>query len=231
VKITRSLAVISALVSVAALPAVCLATPPRPGPYMSVFLGASIPQDSSVTISQFNPVAVREASVQYDPGVNVGGTAGYDFGYVRLEGEMSYKQGEITSITDETFGARYVNTTGHVGAFAMLMNGFFDFHNESPITPYVGGGMGFATVNLSNTKGVEASTGALNFHILQDDEENAFAYQVGGGIEAALNRHLSLDLGYRYFGTSRVSFHKEWPNSTDLKLDSHNVAVGLRIKF
>jgi opacity protein-like surface antigen len=230
-KMRRSLIAFSVAMAVAAVPAVCLATPPTTGGYMSVFLGASVPQDSSLTTSQFNPVSVREATVQYDPGINIGGTGGYDFGYVRLEGEMSYKQGEITSVTDQIFGARYVNTDGHVGAFAMLMNGFFDIHNDTPITPYLGGGMGFATVYLSNTRGVEANTGALNFRVLQDDDETAFAYQVGAGLEAALNRRLSLDVGYRYFGTSRVSFRKNWPNSTDLKLDSHNAAVGLRIKF
>jgi len=229
--IRRNLAAVATLVGVAAIPAVCFASPARPGAYMSGFLGVSAPQDTTVSISEFNPVTTKDAQVEFDPGINIGGTAGYDFGFFRLEGEMSYKRGEITSVTEESFGTRYRNVDGHIGAFAMMMNGFFDLHNESPVTPYLGGGMGFASVNLSNTRGVDAVRGAINDHVFRSDDDTVFAYQAGAGMEVALNRRLSLDLGYRYFGTSLASFRKDWPNSTDLRLKSHNAAFGLRLKF
>jgi opacity protein-like surface antigen len=229
--IKRSFVAISTLIGMAAIPAICCASPARPSGYLSLFLGASVPQDTDVTISEFNPVTVKNTQAQFDPGINIGGTGGYDFGFIRLEGEMSYKQGEITSVTERTYGNRYVNVDGHVGAFTMLMNGFFDLHNDSPITPYLGGGMGFATVSLSNTKGVDANSGALNHRVFKSDDDTVFAYQAGAGVDVALNRHLSLDVGYRYFGTSRANFTEDWPNSTNLKLASHNAAVGLRLKF
>ena len=229
--IKRSLVTISALIGMAAIPAVSFAAPEQRGGYMSVFLGASAPQDTSATISEFNPISTRETRVQFDPGINIGGSAGYDFGFLRLEGEMAYKNGEMTRVTDQTSGTRYVNVDGHLGAFTMMMNGFLDLHNESPVTPYLGGGMGFAVLNLSTTRGVDANLGALNNHIFSDDQDTVFAYQAGAGVEVALNRRLSVDLGYRYFGTSNASFRKDWPNSTDLKLQSHNAQVGLRVKF
>jgi opacity protein-like surface antigen len=227
----RSVVAISALLGMAAIPTLCLASPARPAAYMSVFLGASAPQDAEVTISEFNPVTTKDSQVQFDPGINIGGTAGYDFGFFRLEGEMSYKRGDITSVTEQSFGTRYRNTDGYVGAFAMMLNGFFDIHNESPVTPYLGGGVGFSTVHLSSTRGVDANLGTRNDHIFRSDDDNVFAYQAGAGVDLALNRRLSLDLGYRYFGTSRASFRKDWPNSTDLKLESHNAAVALKVKF
>ena len=227
----RTLLSISALMVLAASPAVCLATESKPAGYMSVFLGASLPQDTSVTISEFNPVTVKEARVQFDPGVNIGGTSGYDFGFLRLEGEMSYKYAEITSVTERSYGIRYVNVDGGLSAFALMMNGFFDLHNPSPITPYLGGGMGFASLKLGNTRGVEADSGAVNYHLFRSDEDSVFAYQFGAGMEVEMNPRLSLDLGYRFFGTSRASFSEQWPNSTDLKLESHNAAIGLRMKF
>ena len=229
-KMERSVIAVAALLGMLAIPAVCFAMPPSQGGYTSFFLGASVPQDSTVTTTQFNPVSTKEARTQFDPGINLGGTAGYDFGYVRVEGEMSYKQGDISSVSDPSFGVRYVNTDGHVGAFAAMMNAFFDVHNDSPVTPYIGGGMGVASVNLSGTKGVDANR-ALNYHIFSADNAGVFAYQLGAGVELALNRRLSLDVGYRYFGTSTVSLTKDWPNSTDFKLQTHNAAVGLRIKF
>ena len=229
--IKRRVITISTLICIAGIPAVCFASPATPGAYMSLFLGASVPQDTTATISEFNPVTTKDARVQFDPGINVGTTGGYNFGFFRLEGEMSYKRGEISEVTERTYGARYANVDGHLGAFAMMVNGFFDLHNESPVTPYLGCGIGFASLNLNNTRGVDANSGALNDHIFRSDDDFVFAYQAGAGLEFALNQRLSLDLGYRYFGTSRGSFRKDWPNSTDLKFESHNAAVGLRLKF
>ena len=228
----RNLVAISALIVLTAVPTVSFALQSaRPGSYLSVFLGTSASQDTTVTSNQFNPVTSKNALVSFDPGLNIGGTAGYDFGFVRMECEMSYKQGEITSASDQAFATRYVNVDGHVGTFAMMMNGFFDLHNETPFTPYLGGGMGFANVHLSDTRGVDAVSGALNNHIFQDDSDNVFAYQAGAGVEVALNRRLSLDLGYRYFGTGTATLKKDWPNYTNVKMDSHNATAGLRLKF
>jgi len=230
-KINVGLVTAFALAALAAIPAASHAAPARPGPYFSAFIGASAPQDTSATISEFNPVTTKNASVQFDPSINIGGSAGYDFGFLRIEEEMSYKNGEITSVTEQRFNTRYVNVDGHLGSFAMMTNGFFDLHNDSPITPYLGGGIGFAVLNLGTTRGVDANLGVLNDHIFQSDQDTVFAYQAGAGLEVALNRRFSLDLGYRYFGTSRASFRKDWPNSTDLKLQSNNAQVGLRMKF
>lgn len=229
-KIKKSIAAIAALIGTA-IPAVCFASPPNPGGYMSFFVGTSAFEDTTITSTQFNPVSTREARTEFDPDMNIGWTGGYDFGYVRLEGEMSYKEGEISRVSEATYGARYVNTEGHIGAFALMMNTFVDIHNDSPVTPYLGGGLGYTSVSITNTKGVDANTGALNYRVFRSDDASAFAYQVGGGVDLALNHHVSLDLGYRYFGTSRVSFTNDWPNSTNLKLGSHNASVGMRIKF
>ena len=230
-KFERKPLVVSALLCLLAIPAPSFAWQARPGGYMSVFLGASSPQDTVATDSEFNPVTTKNAQLRFDPGLNIGGSAGYDFGFLRIEGEMSYKQGEITSVTDQLFGTRYVNVDGHVGALALMMNGFFDLHNDSPVTPYLGGGMGVASLGLSDTRGVDAVSGALNNHIFSSDRDNVFAYQMGAGLEVALSRWLSLDLGYRYFGTGTGTLKKDWPDFTNVKLESHNATAGLRLKF
>lgn len=227
----KSLVVLAALLGLTTIPAVSFAYQPYPGGYTSFFLGASVFQDTTVTTTQFNPVTVKQAETSFDPGLNIGGTAGYDFGYVRLEGELSYKQGQITSVSEPAFGVHYVNTDGSAGVFAAMVNSFVDIHNDSPVTPYIGGGMGVASVHITNTKGVDSNSGALNLHVFNSDSTGVFAYQVGTGVEVALNRHLSLDLGYRYFATSTASLQKNWPNSTDFRLRTHNATVGLRVKF
>ena len=222
----RNLLIFTLLVTLA-IPASCLAGPPRQGGYVSAFIGVSAPRDSNVTGSDFTGPAGSNPSfsdnVEFDTGINVGGTAGYDFGMIRLEGELSYKQSDISAITDKN-GFQFGNPDGDLSAFAMMANVFLDLHNASPVTPYLGAGIGFATLYLSDTF---VSSGLL----YPSDTDTVFAWQAGGGVEIALNRQLSLDLGYRYFATDEGRFNSDPNISANLKMESHTGAVGLRVKF
>src|SRR5690242_13821070 len=77
-------------------PAVASAASPKAGPYVSAFIGVSVPQNADVTGSDTNPGVANPSindRIEFDPSINIGGSGGYDFGYVRLEGELSYKRG------------------------------------------------------------------------------------------------------------------------------------------
>lgn len=215
-----------------AIPAICAAAPARPGGYVTGFLGVSVPKDSSVTTSDFLNNNTFSDKVEFDPGVYIGGTGGYDFGIVRVEGELSYKHSDLKSITDQADGYQFRNVDGNLGVLAMMFNTFFDLHNDTPVTPYVGGGIGFASLHLSDTYGTDTRGTTVQRPLLYlSDSDTVFAYQLGAGIAIALNRRLSLDLGYRYFGTDTASFGGDWTTSTKLKYESHNAAVGIRVKF
>jgi len=220
----RSLIVISA-VAVLMIPAICLATPPVPGPYTSVFAGVNIPENSNVTTNDFG--VTFNDQVEFDPGVYTGGTAGFDFGLMRLEGELSYRHAEMKSITDTSDGFQFQNVDGNLGALSFMANAFIDLHNASPVTPYFGGGVGFAVLHLSDTFADTPSQVLL----YPSGNDTVFAYQVGAGLELALNQMFSLDLGYRYFNTGKATFEDDPAISTKMKLESHNAMVGLRVKF
>lgn len=215
------------------IPAVSWSASEKPGPYVSGFIGVTIPQDKNVNSTSFDGATFRTFSdrVEFDPGLNIGGTGGYDFGFVRLEGEMSYKYSEIKSITASD-GFRFGRPDGNLGVFAIMGNGFFDLHNASNVTPYLGGGIGFANMHLSETFGIDTSG---EVPLYPEDDDTVFAYQVGAGVGIALNRRLTLDIGYRYFGTSRAKFRNILVNgddgTADFKFESHNAAIGLRVKF
>ena len=230
----RNLIFIAALVTLT-LPAVCSAAPARPGAYVSVFAGVSGVMHTDATTNDFVNGGTFNERVEFDPNINIGGTGGFDFGVVRLEGEISYKHGEISSVSsqDVVTGAtsQIVDTDGSLGALAMMFNGFFDLHNASPVTPYFGGGIGFAALHLTDTFGTNISGVAPTRGLVYaDDDDTVFAYQAGAGLEIALTRQLSLDLGYRYFATSEAHFNST-PITTNMKFESHNGAVGLRMKF
>ena len=227
----KHLITVAAAITALSLPAIGTAAPARPGGYVSGFIGASMTRDTDATTVDFlTPVTTFNDRIQFDPGITVGGTGGFDFGFLRLEGELSYKHAEMKAINDRSFGDRYRSIDGSLGALAMMGNVFFDLHNNSPVTPYWGAGAGLAVLNLSDTFGTNTTSGSRDF-IYSDANDTVFAYQAGGGVEIALNRQLSLDIGYRYFGTSTATFDDDITRTTELKLESHNVAVGLRVKF
>lgn len=202
----------------------------RQGPYFSAFLGVTAPKDADATTDQYPaPIVTFNDRIEFDPGVYIGGTGGYDFGILRLEGELSYKHNEMKTITDRDTGARYRNVDGNVGLVAFMANVFLDLHNDTPVTPYLGGGIGFATIRISDTYGTDNS-GTRSLLFVEDDD-SVFAYQAGGGLDIALNRRISLDLGYRYFATDTANFNKDWAQATSLKMESHNGMVGVRFKF
>ena len=222
--------VIAALI-VLAIPAICAAIPARPGAYVSGFLGVSLLRDSDVTSSDLFTNEIFNDHVEFDPGLSIGGTGGYDFGFLRLEGELSYKYAEISTITEDT-GYRFRNPDGNIGALAMMFNTFFDLHNDSPITPYFGGGIGFATLYLSNTFGIDTRDGVTERVLLYpSDNATVFAYQAGAGLEIAIHRKLSMDIGYRYFGTAKGTFDKDLDRNVDMNFESHNANLGVRVKF
>jgi opacity protein-like surface antigen len=205
------------------IPSVSLAQPDM-GPYFSVFIGAAMPVDQDVAGFDLDD------EVEFDPGINIGGTLGYDYGYLRLEGEISYKEAEIKRVTDRISGDSYRDIDGSVGVAAFLGNAFVDFHTQGPVTPYIGGGVGFAAVYQDDIDGTSTADG-LRTRLYWSDDDLVFAYQAGAGVEIAISPMFSLDLSYRYFGTSNATFNEDTDIDNEMEFASHNVAAGLRIKF
>lgn len=175
------LIVFLALVTLA-IPTIGSATPPRPGPYLSSFFGATFPVSMDVTSTQ--GARTFNDRIEFDTNPNIGGSYGYDFGFVRIEGELAYKNGEISSINDQTRQVKYTNVDGRVGVYSLMGNVFFDLRNPSPVTPYIGGGIGVATLYLDDSYGTNPSTG--NRHLLYESgSKPVFAYQAGAGLEIA----------------------------------------------
>jgi opacity protein-like surface antigen len=214
------------------VPAVSLAIPPHPGPYFSAFIGSTVLQDSTAKTSDDFAKKFYNDRIEFDPGMDFGGTGGFDFGFVRLEGELSYKSAGMKEITDTSDGYRFGRVDGGVSSFSFMVNAFVDIHNESPVTPYLGGGAGFATLYLDRTYGVDARSGTPQRALLyQEDNDTVFAYQAGAGVEIALTPRLSLDVAYRFMGTTEGSFGREAPTITKLTFMSHNAPVGLRVRL
>lgn len=224
----RTFIIAAATFIACSIPSFSAAADSRPGPYFSAFLGTSFA--SNTTVNSDNNFNNRSFSdkVTFDPGVYTGGTGGYDFGFLRLEGELSYRNSEIDTVTNQSNGEHFRNVNGDLGVFAVMFNAYFDLHNPSRVTPYLGGGIGFATLHLSDTNGYGNIQGFT--HLYDDSSDTVFASQIGAGVDVALTNRYSLDIGYRYFITEKSTLDGD-VISSNLRLESHNAMVGFKFKF
>jgi len=209
------------------IPSLSSAAGGRPGAYFSAFLGGSFASDTTASGFDFFTGNSFSDEVTFDPGLYTGGTGGYDFGFMRLEGELSYRYNNIDTVNFSNGDRFNADDDSYIGVFATMFNVFFDLHNSSPVTPYVGGGIGFASVYLNDTFGV----GSQGFgQLYAESDDTVFASQIGAGVDIALNNRYSLDIGYRYFITDTAHLDS-FIGTNELEFESHNAMVGFKVKF
>jgi opacity protein-like surface antigen len=194
------------------------------GPYVSGQLGMAFMPDVAFesvwsNTSQIYPALSRMRLV---PGIGLGVAGGYDFGTVRLEEELGYqynrvKQLQIVSLT--------LKGSGYVSCSTILLNGYYDFHNSTPFTPFVSAGVGVANVAMKDLA-VEKTDG-YERKSLGTEQDNVFAYQAGLGVGYAVSDNVIMDFKYRYLATATL--HLGPVSESDFS--SHNLYLGLRFNF
>jgi len=178
----------------------------------------------SLTDSNFSfGGGIPDDEMSFDTGFAFMGAGGYDFGMFRLEGEFSYAYNDVDQYRENFFFLSTFNAIdGAIDATSLLVNGYFDFENTSPVTPYVMGGIGFSYVELYD---VVLSDG-FNTLFFSDQDDTVFAYQIGAGVEFNFNQTIAMDIGYRYFATSDLSY-----SGVDVEYGGHRVLIGVRANF
>jgi len=189
------------------------------GMYVSGNLGLTILSDSDNVYS----VPAFNFETSYDPGFNIGGAIGYNFGSARAEAEIAYHSNDVDEFSVGGFG---IPADGTASAISFMANGYYDFHSaNSSVVPYLGGGIGFANVNL------DVSIFGLE---VVDDSATVFAYQVMAGLGFNINPTTTLTAGYRYFATSDPEFNDSSgipPTNFDSEYQAHEFNFGVRIAF
>lgn len=124
--------------------------------------------------------------------------AGYDFWPqqmfpIRLEVELALRGNSEKSWWDK---GRYLDhVKGVWNNTTLFANLFWDFHNESALTPFLGAGLGLA-FNYSGYDFESYDGDKLSI----DDRSTNFAWNAGGGVSWALNDGIALDAAYRFVG-------------------------------
>lgn len=169
------------------------------GWYMSGSFGVSLNDDADGGASIALPAGTTYSiSMEYDPGYFVKFAPGYNFGTIRLEGELSYRTDDMdqlneTLITGE--GTTRVSSQlsgSDTTTELFLINAYYDFLEGKTVQPYITGGIGVARTKM---------------HILAlHDQDSLFAYQVGAGLSYNVIENVVVDFGYRYFSTKDIEF-------------------------
>jgi len=145
--------------------------------------------------------------------------------FLRLEGAMSYREAQVDSFYVEGFVSE---NEGSFGAFSTLANAYVDFAVPgSPVTPFIGGGIGVAILNLETYDPFEG----VNI----EDESVQLAWNVSAGAAWRLSDRIDLVTRYRYFATENLD--EEYKDGTlrfgeaDFEMDSHEAVMGVRFSF
>ena len=225
------------------------------GPYVGIGGSLSILNDASVTAPANETYPALNANATTKNGFAIRGMAGYAFpsGF-RVEAEIDYrkhKTGDMDvkspgSLVELAAGGNYAvlpsttqariregvkGTQPVVGDFSMLAfmaNVDYDFDTGSRWVPYVGGGLGVATISIDTETDTGRSTA--------DDSDTVFAYQVGAGLgyEFPLEegRSITVSLDWRYFATQDPTFTGDVTGGKfDVGISGHDIGIGVIYGF
>ena len=93
-----------------------------------------------------------------------------------------------------------ITNKAKIETHALFINGFYDFQpfsiSNTPITPYLGGGVGFSRNKMGTT--VQNENGLPDGTTGDGNTINQFTYKLSAGTLVSLTEQLSLDVNYQY---------------------------------
>ncbi len=184
--------------------------------YASIFGGAAVVNDFD-----FDSSLGGSGTVSFDTGYSVDAALGYDFGNgLAIEGQVGYLGADLA-------GGDYEGTDllpeGTASITYGMINAWYGF-DLGGITPFIGGGVGIASVALDAD-----FTGVPDSGI--DDSEATWAAQVGAGVSFALTDDISLAGRYRYIATGEVSLTDAVGDENTGSASASIFDVGLKVAF
>lgn len=218
----------------AALSVVAFASSVQAGPYQGGQHGAGrwpnwyIGVSGALTYVDETNVDVGNRTVgdvEFDSGYGVTGAVGYTPGptgtlldYTRFEVEIGHR---VNDTENFTAGGAVSGLSGEIKEYSYMANVYFDFDTQTQVSPYVGAGIGLATVTLESPS------------LAVDNDDSVFAYQfmAGLGWQPEFMLNTVLQAGYRYHATSNPSFTNAAGLGVEHEYGVHSLEAGARFRF
>lgn len=223
--------------------------------YFKGFIGAANPVvgDISTELFQFNDFEVYHEDIKSSALFGVG--FGYQWSsWLRFDITGEYRgkslfiaqdrypggNGTFSRASNDIDGTFFPGTneyTADIESWVGLANAYIDLPTIWCITPYVGGGIGLASVSVLGLKDVNVPNNAVFY--AADHTETNFAWAVYGGLAYEVNPSVTLDLSYRYtdLGDARSGRVTSYDNSSSYAgvdindITSHDLMLGVRWKL
>ena len=140
-------------------------------------------------------------------------SAGYDFGDFRVAADYTHykshkESGRISGSTTYDAKAKFQS---------FGISAIYDINLQSPVKPYVGARVGLNHVSFDTKE--YGDTGFIEHY---ETRKTKTGLGVMTGIGYDINQNIALDAGYRY---------NYWGKFDDVKVHSHEVSAGVRVKF
>jgi len=181
--------------------------PPPPPPsdrgiYIKGYIGQSNTDVGSIYTDGFatNDFTVHHKDIKSSPlyGIGIGWRARH---WLRFDGTFEYRGDAAFFAHDSypagaTFPAGTNEYTADVKSWLGLANVYWDIYNWCGITPYVGAGIGWATISVEGLKDINNVTSASWYGA--DKTQTNFAWALYAGASIDVSPQVALDLSYRY---------------------------------
>lgn len=207
--------------------------PAKDGIYLRAGAGVNFASDWSQDYT-YNPDATFVTPpptgqvVNNSEGLVAAFAVGFDYADgIRTELEYRYVTSQIDGvlINDAVAGpTASTPVNDDIMAHLLMTNFYFDFTNKSPLTPFIGGGVGGAFVEDENA-----------------NRDATLAYQGRAGVALAIGGGFSADLEYIYLRTNKLVFGVDeddfvpggpvGPSINDERYKASSVMLSLRKQF
>ena len=202
--------------------------------YLGVEGGVLFVEDQDLDYDDGILVLSNAITVNHKTGYDVDLIAGYDFGMLRVEGELGYKRAKLDQLRIDPRIAggspgEGFDASGSGRAFSGMVNALLDFGDDNGLSGYAGAGVGYASVKY---KAAAATPfGPLAF----SDSDSRLAWQGILGLRYAVSQNFDVGLKYRYFNVSKLKFSDSSAQRLAIDLDgrwrSHSLLLSLIYNF
>jgi len=147
---------------------------------------------------------------------------GRDTGNWRYEVELARRGGKINNFS--IGGTEQAVSGDGLSATSLMANAFIDFNEEGRFSPYIGAGLGLASV----TADYSAAGGTI------DGQSSAFAFQLIGGASVQVSERVELFSDLRYMRAMETDHALTAPlGSSDVSFqyDGYTLGAGVRVSY
>jgi opacity protein-like surface antigen len=197
----------------------------KTAPYVRVAGGIGMMNDSDLSTA-----GDIENTLKYNTALALEGAFGVKMDMFRIEAAVGYQSNAVDKVFEPDGSLSDINNLDGVGngvdgnlkmttaIRSYMVNGYADFDINGGVTPYLMAGVGLANVDAKYQ--FEDGNDWIALSISQD----VFAWQVGAGVGVKATDNITVDLSYRYFGTSDVTVAKNGNDESKFDVGSSRLS-------